>query len=180
MPSVSGAGTSSPCHAVVWTVLLILPSPQPLCNDRQEWVDNPNHVVRQAQGYTCSFLYQCEPRASLSHLRCFGAKCLAHVQPGSRAKPGRTLSGSKFAVMEVTYSVHEGVIGAQQGRVCHPVFSVQTCWAPVFLLICSPPQHTLYTEASLQPRHPQKGDRHGAQSYAPVQETFGFISPAVG
>lgn len=57
--------------------------------------------------------------------------------------------------MEVTYSVHEGVIGAEQGRVCHPVFSVQTCWAPIFLHIHSPPGRTLYTEASLQPDIPR-------------------------
>lgn len=94
-----------------------------------------------------------------------------HAMPSiSGAEAERCLSGSKFAAMEVTYSVHEGALGAEQRRVRHPVFSVQTRWASAFLYIHSPPWRTLYTQASLQPHIPRGVTAPGAVlPYAPVQ-----------
>lgn len=72
---------------------------------------------------------------------CVEGNNLVHVtakMQQQRTKAEHCLAVSKFAGMNVTYSVYEGVIGVEQGRDCHPVFSVQTWLGPVFLHVRSP------------------------------------------
>lgn len=81
---------------------------------------------------------------------CFGGNSLVQVtaksqQQQQRAKAEHCLAGSKFVVMKVSYSAHEGGIGVEQRRDCHLVFSVQTCPEPVFLHVLSLQWHTLCT-----------------------------------